>query len=329
MLNAAQLSRIDLNLLTLFSVVLEEAHVARAAARLNLTPSAVSHGLGRLRRLMHDPLFLKTPKGMVPTDRALQMAGPVADILRQVSGVLDAAKPFDAAMAERRFTIGAPDAILTVFLARLLDDLRTRASGIDIALRQVMPQQPGRPTDEMWHMPLAELESHALDVAVLPVAPPEPRFVHHPLFDEDFVVVMRRGHPLASDPSLEPFRAARHLIVSMIGDPYGFVDRDLARMGLSRRIVLTVPNFLLALAQVADTDLIATVPRRVALHHSARFDLAVCELPLASPRQRIHAVATRAAMADAGVRWIFDTLVSTVAGEALSRARPAKDGRRT
>src|SRR4029453_14143410 len=77
MLNAINLSRADLNLLVLFEAVLQERHVGRAADRLNLTPSAVSHGLGRLRRLLNDPLFLKTPKGVVPTARATQLSPPL------------------------------------------------------------------------------------------------------------------------------------------------------------------------------------------------------------------------------------------------------------
>jgi DNA-binding transcriptional LysR family regulator len=81
MLNDIPLSKADLNLLVVFHAVLEERHVARAAARLNLTPSAVSHGIGRLRGLLNDPLFLKTPRGVVPTTRALELAEPVTDIL--------------------------------------------------------------------------------------------------------------------------------------------------------------------------------------------------------------------------------------------------------
>src|SRR3712207_1803074 len=108
MLNQTHLHRIDLNLLVLFQAALEELHVGRAAARLHLSSSAVSHGLTRLRRLLNDPLFLRTPKGVVPTTRANELAGPIADILARVSHVVTSAAPFDAASSTRRFTIGAP-----------------------------------------------------------------------------------------------------------------------------------------------------------------------------------------------------------------------------
>src|SRR5688572_21167492 len=102
MLNEIDLSRADLNLLVLFEAVLEERHVGRAAERLHLTASAVSHGLSRLRRLLHDPLFLRTPKGVVPTARATELAAPIADVMARVRGVISTAAPFDPATSTRR-----------------------------------------------------------------------------------------------------------------------------------------------------------------------------------------------------------------------------------
>src|SRR5918993_4346064 len=95
MLNKIDLSRVDLNLLVLFEAVLQERHVGRAAERLNLSPSAVSHGLGRLRRLLNDPVFLRTPKGVVPTARALELAGPISQVLTGARNILATAEPFD------------------------------------------------------------------------------------------------------------------------------------------------------------------------------------------------------------------------------------------
>src|SRR6187551_3233883 len=97
MLNEIELDRIDLNLLVLFDVVLSEQHVGRTARRLHLTPSAVSHGLGRLRRLLNDPLFLRTPRGVVPTDRALELAPQVTEVLARVRAVIETAAPFEPA----------------------------------------------------------------------------------------------------------------------------------------------------------------------------------------------------------------------------------------
>src|SRR5262245_62193846 len=132
MLNDVDLAGADLNLLVLFETVSRERHVRRAAEKLHVSPSAVSHGLSRLRRLLGDPLFLRTPRGVVPTDRANQLSAPIADILVRVRSVIASAEPFDPARSTRRFTIGAPDAAVSVFLPTLIDGLERSSSRIDL-----------------------------------------------------------------------------------------------------------------------------------------------------------------------------------------------------
>jgi DNA-binding transcriptional LysR family regulator len=308
LLNPAQLLRIDLSLLVLFSTVLEQRHVARAAAKLNLTPSAVSHGLRRLREQLNDPLFLKTPSGVAPTARALALAGPIAEILVRVEGVVAAAGPFDPKTAQRGFTIGAPDAIAAIFLAPLVAVLEREAPGVDLRLLNLMPQHHGRPTSQVWSGALAELDAQRLDLALLPIGPPPPRFEAKLLFEEDFVVAMRRGHPLAREFGLTAYLAARHMLVSAIGDAFGVVDAKLAECGLSRRIALTAPNFALALMLLAESELIATLPRRLVAHHAARFNLTTCPVPLPWTPDPVRVVAAKSALADAGIAWLFEAM---------------------
>jgi len=308
MLNSAHLSRIDLNLLVLFHVVHEERHVARAAERLSLTPSAVSHGLGRLRRLLNDPLFLRTPKGVVPSARAAELAQPIADIIARAGAVIAGAEPFDALRSRRRFTIGAPDAISAVLLTHLLDALERRAPGIDIGLVQLLPEHRGQPTSQVWQHTLTALEARALDVVILPIDEVPPRFVAHKLFEEHFVVTMRKGHPFARNPSLKRFCSMGHLLVSMTGDPYGVVDLALAQQGLSRRVVLTVPSFMMALSTLAKTDLLGTLPAHMVAHCAAQFGLVSVDLPVLRRRDPVCAVATKAAVMDAGIAWLFALL---------------------
>src|SRR5262245_30758960 len=120
MLNKIDFSRADLNLFALFEVVLEGRHVGRAADRLRLSPSPFSHGLCRRRRMLNDPLFLRTPKCVVPTARATELAGPIAEVLARVRSVIATAAPFDPSTSTRRFAIGAPDGISAVVLHPLL-----------------------------------------------------------------------------------------------------------------------------------------------------------------------------------------------------------------
>lgn len=313
MLNQAALSRIDLNLLVLFHVVLEEGHLGRAASRLSLTPSAVSHALGRLRRQLNDPLFLRTPKGVVPTARALELGEPMADILARVGSVMASAVPFDPATSGRRFVIGAPDAVLASAMVPLSKYLGSRAPQLDIGLVHLMPAPRGGPIDRPWEECLKMLERREIDVALLPLRAVPHRFQAQRLYDEDFVVAMRKGHVFARAATLDAFCRSQHLLVSLTGDPRGFVDELLARRGLKRRIALTVPSFMMALAHLSSSDLIATLPRRLVERYAARFGLASAKLPLARKPDPIQAVATKAAMMDAGVAWLMKALVCSIA----------------
>lgn len=323
MLNQIDLSRADLNLLVLFEAVLEERHVGRAAARLNLSASAVSHGLGRLRQFLNDPLFLRTPKGVVPTARGMELAEPVADILARIRSVVSTADPFDPATSTRRFTIGAPDGISAVILPQFLAALQRAGPGIDISVRQILPT-PAR----LWGSAIADLEARAMDIAIIPTDDVPARFTERVLYDEDFVIAMRKGHPFGAEPTLERFCTMQHLVVSLTGDAHGFVDRFLAKQGYSRRIALTVPNFMLALAVIAETDLISALPRKFVAMHGRRFGVVSTEAPLPLDRFRVRAIAPRVAMMDSGLAWLFNALggAKPVAGKR-SKHSPAQNQR--
>ncbi|MFT3806652.1 LysR family transcriptional regulator [Arenimonas sp.] len=326
-MNKIDLSRLDLNLLVLFETVFETGHVGRAAERLHLTPSAVSHGLGRLRQLLNDPLFLKTPRGMVATARANELAPPIADVLARARRVIASAEPFEMATSSRRFTIGAPDGVSAVFLHPLLAALQAQAPGVDVGIRQLLPAQGETSIERAWRSTFAELEARAIDVAVVPTDAIPPRFHSRLLYEEEFVVAVRTGHPYAKSPTLERYCAARHLVVSMGGDPHGFVDELLARQGASRRVALTVPNFMFAMAVVATSDLLAALPRRLVQMHGERFGVAAVKAPLPLGRFQLHAVAPQAALHDDGVAWILDRLEVALQPEPARRS--GKRGKRT
>jgi DNA-binding transcriptional LysR family regulator len=323
MLNEINLSRADLNLLVLFEAVLAERHVGRAADKLNLTPSAVSHGLGRLRKLLNDPLFLRTPKGVVPTARAIELAEPVADVLARIKNVVATAEPFDPAKSARRFMIGAPDGAAAVFLLQLLTALKQSAPRVDIGLQQLLPPKTARSVERAWDETLANLEGRELDVAIIPIDAVPARFVGRILFEEDFVVVTRRGHAFARNPTLDRYCESTHLLVSSSGDANGFFDMVLASQGRSRRVAVTVPNFMMALAVAAETDLVASLPRRLVTIHAHRFGVATTELPLSYPHSTVRAVATKAAMMDGGIAWLVDTL-ERVSQLSRNKTRPHK-----
>ncbi|HEY0817872.1 MAG TPA: LysR family transcriptional regulator [Rhizobacter sp.] len=321
MLNESDLSRIDLNLLVLFEAVMRERHVGRAAERLNVSASAVSHGLGRLRRLLNDPVFLKTPKGVVPSERALVLEPAITDVLARVRKVVSSAGPFDPASATRRFTVGAPDGVSAVFLPRLLASVREAAPHVDIAVRQLLPAAGESSPDRAWQGAFSALESRAMDVAVIPTSEVPVRFSTRLLYEESFVLAMRAGHPLRRKLTMERYCAAKHLVVSLTGDPHGFVDDVLARAGLSRRVALTVPNFMFALAVIAETDLVCALPARFAAAYADRFGIVVVEPPTPLGHFRLTMVTPEVAMMDAGIAWFVSRLQASAAPAASRRPR--------
>lgn len=325
MLNQIDLSRIDLNLLVLFEVVFRERHVGRSAERLHLSPSAISHGLGRLRALLGDPLFLKTPKGVVPTERALALATPIAGILAQVRGVVSSSAPFDPGQSKRRFVIGAPDGVSSVILPSLLQTLREVAPHVEIGIRQLLPAQGFMEPHLAWKDALTEVEDRTVDIAIIPFDATPVRFHKQKLYEEEFVIAARRGHAFLRNPTLKRYCALDHLVVSHTGDAAGFVDAELASAGHARRVVLTVPNFSFALSVLAETELISALPRRFVDIHGARFDVVAVKAPLPLPRFSINIVVPKVAMMDAGLAWLV-RLLTSVTGIGGSGA--ARSGRR-
>jgi DNA-binding transcriptional LysR family regulator len=155
---------------------------------------------------------------------------------------------------------------------------------------------------------------------MLPLHSIPPRFEARRLYDEDFVVAMRKGHAFARAPGEASFCRARHLLVSLDGDPVGFVDTMLAKRGLQRRIALTVPTFMMALAHLSGSDLIAALPRRLVRRHAAQFGLVYVDLPFKRKSDSIKVIATKAAMQDAGIAWLMETTLALFAPERKSTA---------
>ena len=208
-------------------------------------------------------------------------------------------------------------------LRPLLGELNQIAPHIDIGIRQILPA-PAR----VWHTAIADLEARAMDVTIIPSDDIPPRFDKRCIYEETFVVVARAGHPFARDPTLERYCQMKHLVVSHGGDPYGFVDELLAKQGRARRIAMTVPNFMFALAVIAETDLISALPRPFATLHAARFGVLYLDAPLSLPGFRVNAIIPKVAMMDPGVAWLFNLLAGLEQEEFLPRKRPPLRGRR-
>jgi DNA-binding transcriptional LysR family regulator len=265
---------LDLNLLVVFDAVARERNATRAAASLNMTQPAISHALGRLRGALRDDLFVRTPDGMAPTPYAERLIGPVRAALENLHAALDSAAPFDPATAERGFTIAMDNRAVVLLAAPLAAAVAEQAPHIRLDIR------PSGTLD----LP-DRLDRGELDVAVGGVAAPAERFSDLRLFDSGFVAVVRRGHPAAIDGTIS-FRALgdfSHLILSSTGEETGFVDANLARQGLARRVAFRVP-LLGAAATLAQSEMIAVLSESTARSFAGLAPLEVLTLPFASPR---------------------------------------------
>jgi len=242
----------DLNLLTTLDVLLAEGSVARAARRLQLSPSAMSRALARLREVSGDPLLVRAGRGLVPTPRALELRARVGPIVEEARALLRPAEGLDLKKVARTFTLRTSDGFVENFGPALIARVEREAPGV--RLRFVLkPDKDSTPLRE---------GSIDLDTGVIGGgAGPELRTLG--LFSDRFIGVVRKGHPLTRD-KLTParFAAGRHILVSRRGLEQGPIDEALAPLGFTRDIVTTVGGFGAAIALARASDLIATVPER-------------------------------------------------------------------
>jgi DNA-binding transcriptional LysR family regulator len=158
---------------------------------------------------------------------------------------------------------------------------------------------------------LSDLDGRLIDVAIAPFYELPARFAAQTLHEDEFVVAARNGHPFLKNPTLDNYCRMQHLLVAPRGDPSGVVDELLASRGLSRRVALAVPNFMLALDLLTRTQLVCVLPKRFVEMHAERFAVTTAKLPLDLGVSSIQAVVPKAALMDAGLVWLLDVLRRT------------------
>jgi len=263
------MAALDLRLLLVFDAVRIERSVSRAAVRLGLTQPAVSHAIARLRRLFSDEVFVRTPRGMESTAFANQVAPQVSAILNGVSDLLSRQDSFEAARATRRFVIGMTDYAAFVVMPTLAKRLERLAPDVELVVRATdRISGPGMLEREEVELVVGGSFSRRADY-----------LSSSALFVERSICAARHDHPaFRGRLTRRAYVAARHLHVSPWGER-GYIDEMLGRQRVSRRIGVTVSHFLLAPAILEQTDLVATLPERVARPLSGRFALSLQDPP--------------------------------------------------
>jgi DNA-binding transcriptional LysR family regulator len=246
----------DFNLLITLNVLLAEGSVARAAKRLQLSPSAMSRALARLRETTGDPLLVRAGRGLVPTPRAQALREQVSRLVQDAHAVLRPAHALDLAQVERTFTLRTSEEFVENFGPALLARIAREAPGV--RLRFVSKTDKD---STLLREGSVDLETGVVD----PDASPE--VLTQALFRDRLIGVVRSGHPLSQgDISAERFALGRHVYVSRRGQERGQIDDGLEALGLTRQIGTIVAGFATAIALARDTDLIASVPERYTAH---------------------------------------------------------------
>ncbi len=258
---------LDLNLLKAFDALMDEGSVTRAAQRLVLTQPAVSAMLTRLRDYFDDPLFVRSQRGMVPTERAITLAGPIKQVLADINRLLQPIH-FEPQSAQMTYTIAATDYALKAVIVPLMAELKKQASGVRVAVIAVNHDSLSR-----------QMELGEVDLALVTPETTPDELHSRALYQEQYVCMMRADHPAAvSGPiTLEQFCCLEHILVSSKGGFWGPTDDALAAMKLKRQIGLSVNSFLVLPEILRITDMIAVVPRRLACHHD---NLIIMDTPL-------------------------------------------------
>jgi DNA-binding transcriptional LysR family regulator len=275
---------LDLNLLRVFDQVMAERNLTRAARNLAMTQPAVSNALNRLRDAVGDKLVARSGYGVEPTPRALALWPAIADALRQMEASLTPGE-FVASEAATTFVLGMADATAAELVPGLVEIIERDAPGVSMRVLPLTTRDPRRLLDEghmdlaagFFPLVLADLTAQSQGGGMAP-------FDHQRLFAGEYVCVMRKGHPLASGPlTVKRYCAARHLLVSFSGRPYGMVDEALASLGRKRRVVITANQFFTAGRVVAGSDLLTVLPRHFVNITGMAHEFVLRDLPFDVP----------------------------------------------
>ena len=294
------MSRPDLNLLFTLEALLVEGSVARAAKRLDLSPSAMSRSLARLRETTGDPLLVRAGRGMVPTPRAIELRETIAQLVAEVKGALTPAEGLiNLSGLERTFTIRTSQGFVENFGPELI--ARVGAEAPRVRLRFVDKADKNA---ESLRSGATDLETGVVGEST------GPELRAQKLFQDRFVGVIRADHPLSKGKvTLKRYLAGKHILVSRRGTDRGPVESALSEMGVEREIVTVVSGFSTAIALVRASELIATVPERQTGNLRSR--MKTFSLPFPAPEITISMLWHPRMDSDAAHKWLRNVVLQT------------------
>ena len=296
----SNLRRLDLNLLVTLDALLAERNVTRTAERLNFSQPAVSIQLAKLRDFFGDPLLLPGPRGMRPTARAEALREPLRQALQALSGAVSPAKPFNPAEATHTWRVAATDYAESTIVLPVLGGLRTAAPATRLAVVEMVPTRIAR-----------QAEQGDIDLAFHTTEGSPPGLRRRTLFKERYVLVGRANHPrLRRRPTPKQFCQLEHVMVSPDGGGFlGVTDEALAKVGMARKVVLSVPHFLVVREVLAHSDLVAMLPAR--LVRGSR-QLKVVDAPVEVPGYEMSMLWHERVHRDPAHQWLREFIAAAV-----------------
>ncbi len=295
------LAAIDLNLLVAFEALIAERSVTRAGQRVGLGQPAMSAALSRLRLIFKDELLVRVPGApMRPTTKAIALHQPVSEILAQVRQVFDAQAGFDPSQARAVFRIATSDHPGTLVLPRFLEMLAAEAPGIDIRLH-------GLDKRDAFDL----VDRGEIDLLIGSFRNIPKRIRQQRLYTDGYVCIARRDNTRLCERgqmTLEAYTAVPHVLVTLAADDRGVVDEALGRLGLRRRVAVTVSDFHLVPRIVERTDMIGHLPRRIAHELVRNFNLVVLPPPIELPAWNVDLFWGGVSDAEPGAVWIRSRL---------------------
>jgi DNA-binding transcriptional LysR family regulator len=273
-----ELNEIDLNLLNVFNELLKRGSVSGAARALDISQPGVSNALNRLRTLLGDELFLRTSRGMEPTPFAEMLAEPIAFALSTIHSTINQRAAFDPATSQRSFTVAMTDIGEIYFLPKLIKLLAKVAPQVTLS---TVRNNAVNLRDEM--------EAGRVDLAIGLLPDLKTGFFQRRLFDQRYVCLLRKDHPLAQQSiTLESFTAADHVVIVSAGTGHGRVDELIEQAGVQRKVKLRVPHFVAVGHILQASDMIAVVPERFAERTVEPFGLSYLPCPVKLPEISIN-----------------------------------------
>ncbi|WP_233856620.1 LysR family transcriptional regulator [Paraburkholderia sp. HD33-4] len=288
----------DLNLLRVFLAIWDLRSLTAAGDRLGLTQPAVSHALRRLRTLFEDPLFSRTPNGMVPTDAAYRLYPPLAQAFAIINEAVQQLAKFEPSTARRVFRVSMSDMSEFYFLPPLVALLDREARGIRIEVANV-------PVESVS----AAMRAGEIDLALGYVPGLDAGCVSQTLFVDEHVCVVRAGHPLRKTrPSREDLAALRYVYASTNATGHRMVEQWLDELNLKRDVVLRLPHFVVAPEIVMHTDLAVIFPKSIAKRFNRGKAFRILPLPFSLPPIEIQLHSHSQFAADPGIAWLRETI---------------------